>query len=166
MVYVNIKKCRLYQHDYQEWYQKTRLEKTWSNFKDHFTQAFKEPQKSARTSKTEGYAANVQATQANAAIFTKMQQDHTLALANLTTATQANRTLVALLMKKILEISSQVATLTVKLATAQSENACMEKLGHRSAPAEHRYRASNNQTLSNKTLHQYHNVYSRSGHKF
>ena len=108
----------------------------------------------------------MQSAQANATLFTEMQQDHTLVLANIAKATQVDRISVALLMKKILEISSQVATLTVKLATAQSENACMEKLGHHLAPAEHGYRASNNQTPSNKTLHQYRNVYSRSGHKF
>ena len=45
-----------------------------------------------------------------------------LALANIATATQANRTLVALLTKTILELSSQVAHLTVKLATEQIKN--------------------------------------------
>ena len=52
-----------------------------------------------------------------------MQQDYTLDLANLATATQANRTLVALLTKTISGLLSQVATLTAKLATSQSENA-------------------------------------------
>ena len=51
-----------------------------------------------------------------------MHKDHTLALANLATVTQADRTSVALLTKKISEISTQVATLTAKLATAHSEN--------------------------------------------
>ena len=64
----------------------------------------------------------VHAAQSNAALFSEMQQDHTLALANIATATQSNRTSVALLMKKISEISIQVATFTAKLATAQSEN--------------------------------------------
>ena len=52
-----------------------------------------------------------------------MQLDHTLELANLATATQADRTLVTLLMKKISELSGQVELLTSKLATAQAENA-------------------------------------------
>ena len=56
-----------------------------------------------------------------------MQQDHTLALANIATATQADRTSVALLTKMISELSSQVALLTAKLATAQAENAWMKK---------------------------------------
>ena len=51
-----------------------------------------------------------------------MQQYHTLALANLATATQADRTSVALLTRKISELSSQVAQLAAKLATAQAKN--------------------------------------------
>ena len=52
-----------------------------------------------------------------------MQQDHTLALYNIGTATQADRTSVALLTKTISELSGQVALLTAKLATAQAKNA-------------------------------------------
>ena len=77
----------------------------------------KETRRSSRTSKTKGYAENVQSTQANAAFFTEMQQDHTLAQANLATVTQANITLIALLANTIADISNQVYTLTVKLAT-------------------------------------------------
>ena len=36
MVYANIEKCGLYQDDSREWSRKTRLDKTWSNFKDDF----------------------------------------------------------------------------------------------------------------------------------
>ena len=154
MAYENIEKCGLYQHDCREWSRKTRIDKTWSNFKSHLYRAFKETQRSSRTSKTEGYAANVHVAQANAALFTEIQQDHTLALANLATATQANRTLVALLMKTILEISTQVTHLTVKLTTAQAENARLEKSVHRSTPAEHGHQASNNSTPSDPTSSQ------------
>ena len=69
------------------------------------------------------------AAQANAELFTEMQQDHTLALANLATTTQADRTSVALLRKTISELSVQVALLTSKLATAQAKNAWMKKSG-------------------------------------
>ena len=77
----------------------------------------------------------MQVAQANAALFTEMQQDHTPALENLATATQSDRTSVVLLTKTISELSIQVATLTVKLATSQSENARLEKSGHCVAPA-------------------------------
>ena len=123
MAYANIEKCGLYQDDCREWSQKPRLEKTWSNFKAHFERVFKETQIQSRTLKTKGYAANVKSTQVNAEMLTKIQQDHTLALENIATATQADRTLVALLTKTISELSTQVATLTAKLATAHSENA-------------------------------------------
>ena len=42
MAYRNIEKCGLYQDDCREWSQKQSLYKTWSNFKAHFAQAFKE----------------------------------------------------------------------------------------------------------------------------
>ena len=87
----------------------------------------------------------MQTAQSNAALFTKMQQDHTLVLENIATATQAGRTSAALLTKTILELSSQESTLPVKLATAQSKNARLEKSGHSLSLAKHRHRASNNQ---------------------
>ena len=106
------------------------------------------------------------AAQANATILTKMQQYHTLALVNLAIATQSNRTLIALLTNTISDFSSQVATLTAKLATAQSENTHMEKSVHRSAPAQHGHLASSNRTPSYHNLIQDCHVYSRRGHKF
>ena len=85
---------------------KIRCDKTWINFKARFAWDFKENRRYSILSKTEGYAAHVHAAQANAAIITEMHQDHTLALANPATATQANRTPVAPLTKMILELSS------------------------------------------------------------
>ena len=117
MPFAIIQKCELYQDDFREWSRKQRLDKTWSNLKACFTSVFKETRRSSRTSETEGYAANVKSTQANAALFTDMQQDHTMALVNLATATQADRTLVTMLTKTIAELSTQVATLPAKLVT-------------------------------------------------
>ena len=104
--------------------------------------------------------------QENAELFTDMQQDHTLALANLATATQADRTLVALLTKTISELSGQVALLTEKLATAQAENARIKKSGQQSATAWHGHRVSSNTTPSDPNPSQYRNLYSRSGQRF
>ena len=135
MAYANIEKCGLYQDDFREWSQKPRLEKNWSKFKANFARVLKETLRSSRTSNTEGYAANVQSIQANTALFTKMYQELTLALANLVTATQANRTSVALLTKAISYLSTQVTNLTVKLTTAHFENARLKKSGHRFGPS-------------------------------
>ena len=65
----------------------------------------------------------MKSTQSNVVLFTEMQQDYNLALANLAKATQADRTLAALLNKTIAELSTQVSILTAKLATAHSKNA-------------------------------------------
>ena len=62
------------------------------------------------------------AVQANAELFTEMQQDHTLALANIATATQADRTSIVLLKKMISDLSCQVVHLTAKLATKKAKN--------------------------------------------
>ena len=135
MAYSNIDKCGLYQDYCRDWSRKPRSEKTWVKFNTHFARAFKETRRSSRTSRTEGYVAHVHSAQANAELFTEMQQDHTQALANLATATQADKTSVALLTKTISELSSQVALLTAKLATAQAENARMKKSGQQSTTA-------------------------------
>ena len=60
------------------------------------------------------------------ALFTKMQQDHTLALANLATETQSDRTSVVLLTKTITDITTHVSTLTAKLSMAHSKNVHMK----------------------------------------
>ena len=86
-------------------------------------------------------------------------------LVNLAMETQADRTLVALLTETILELLSQVATLSAKLATAQSKNARLEKSSHCSAPAEHGHQASRNTTPSYQKLTQDRNIYSKSGQK-
>ena len=95
-----------------------------------------------------------------------MQQNHTQALANLATATKADRTLVALLTKMISELSSQVALLTTKLATAQAENARTKKSGQKSTTAGYGNQASRNTTLSKTNPPQYRNLHSRSGQRF
>ena len=166
MAYANIEKCGLYQDNCREWSRKTRSDKTWSNFKAHFAWAFKETQISSRIMNPKGYTAHVHSAQANAALFTEMQQDHTLALVILATATQAKRTSVALLTKTTSELSSQVSHLTAKFATAHAGNAHLKKSGHLSTTSEHRHWASSNSTPSDPTSSQDRNLYSRIGQKF
>ena len=121
MAYANIDKCGLYQDDCRKWSRKTQRDKTWGNFKAHFTRAFKETRIPSRTPKTKGYASHGHTAQANMELLTEMQQDHTLALANLVTTTQADRTSVALLTKTISELPGQVSQLREKLATLQAD---------------------------------------------
>ena len=101
MAYANIDKCGLYQDDCRNWSRKPRSETAWVKFKNHFARSFKGTRRSSKKSRTEGYVARVHSAQANAELFTEMQQDHTQALVNLVTATHADRTSVAPLKKTI-----------------------------------------------------------------
>ena len=166
MAYKNIDKFGLYQDDFRKCSRKTQSDKTWGNFKAHFAWAFKETQRPSRILKTKGYVAHVHAAQANEELFTNTKQDRTLALANLATATQADRISVALLTKTISELSGQVALTTAKLSTAQDKNARMKKWGQQSTTAGHGHRASRNLTLLDPNQSQYQNLYSRSGQRF
>ena len=89
-----------------------------------------------------------------------------MALSNLATATQADRTLVALLTKTIADLSSQVTNLTTKLATAQSENACLKRSGHHLDQDNHGYRSANVGAPSDHNPLRDRNIYSESGQKF
>ena len=106
------------------------------------------------------------AAKSNSELFAEMQQDHTLALANLATATQADRTSVVLLTKTISDLSGQVAILTAKLATVQAKNARMKKSGHQATTDGHGNRASRNTTPSEPNPNQDRNLYSQSGQRF
>ena len=160
MVYANIEKYGLYQDNFCDWSRKAKSHKTWGNSKAHLAQSFKETRRSSRTSRTEGYVAQVHDAQAKAELFTKMQQDHTLAIANLTTATQAVRTSVALLTKTISELSGQVVLLTEKLTTAQAVNARMKQSGQQSTTSRFGHRASRNTTPADHNPSQDRNLYS------
>ena len=108
---------------------------------------------------------HVHAAQANTELFTETQQDYTQALANLATATQADRISVALLTKTISNLSSQITLLTAKLATAQVENAQIKKPGQQSTTAGHGHRASSKTTLSETNPPQDCNLYYQSGQR-
>ena len=56
-----------------------------------------------------------------------MKQDHIILLENLATATQAYRTLIAILTKMIAELTEQVTSLTAKLLTAHLDNAYLNR---------------------------------------
>ena len=95
-----------------------------------------------------------------------MQQDHTLALANFGTATQADRTLFALLTKTISELSGPVALLMAKLSTVQDKTMRMKKSGHQSTTAGHGHRVSIKKTPLEPNPSQDRNLYSQRGQIF
>ena len=88
-------------------------DQTWVNFKIAMTIAHQEFRDSQVTTNQAGYHSG------NAAF--ELQQDATLALANLATATAADRSAVANLTTTISTIRQELATATTKLTTARAE---------------------------------------------
>ena len=68
----NVKKPFLYIEDCREWDRKVSTEKTWANFKVHFTRDFKETRKSAKTSQAGGYTVNVDRVNSRAEMFSEI----------------------------------------------------------------------------------------------
>ena len=59
-------------------------------------------------------------------MFTEMQQDHNVALANLATATKADRESASLVSKTISELTTQIASITKQLSDAHIEIAQLQ----------------------------------------
>ena len=115
----------IYPDDCRKWKRKPALDKTLANFKIHFARAFKEAKKLKDTSKDLGYSSHLQSmqprNQTNAEMFSEMQQDHIIALANLATATKSDRESVSLMSKTISKLTTQIATITKQLLEAHIE---------------------------------------------
>ena len=125
IAFTNVNQSNIYPDDCRDWKRKPAHDKTWANFKTHFARAFKEAKKTKDTSKDLGYSAHLQSmqsrNQANAEMFSEMQQDHNIALANLATATKSDRESVSLMSKTISELTTQIATITKQLSEAHIE---------------------------------------------
>ena len=89
-----------------------------------------------------------------------------MALANLATATESNRTSVTLLTQTTVGLTSQFTTLTANLSTAQSDNSRVKRSGNCSAPADHIHCSDNLGETSDQNPLRDRNIYSRSGGKF
>jgi len=110
---------------------------------------------------------NVDDANRNAELISEMQQDHTEALANLATATRSDREAVSLLSKTITELTSQIATLTKNLDTANKTIIVLKSGGNRgggggrsSGPG------TGNRNNNDATDKSDRNVWSRTGQKF
>ena len=115
-----IESTGFYTMDCREWNRTDNAQKTWLNFKIHFSRAFKELRDQSKQAQNIGYRhANTQ-NSANAAIFAEMKQDHSHALENLATATQLDRTTVANVSKTITDLTLQLGQANAKLIEAQS----------------------------------------------
>ena len=110
----------------KEWRRKATADKTWANFKTFFAREFREGQAVSRSSQAGGYA-NFCAPmgQANAAVQEQMQENHTQALANLATATAADRQAVTTLTATNAQLTAELAIATATIATLQKKVAAL-----------------------------------------
>ena len=106
--------------DCRQWNRTEKVQKTWVNFKLHFSRAFRENRDQSRQAQHVGYGQSNTQNSANAAMFAEMTQDHIHALAKLATATQSDHTTVANMSKTIADLTLQLGQANMKLAEAQS----------------------------------------------
>ena len=111
--YMAVFKSGLFFDDCKSWRMKPEGEKTWANFKTHFTDAYTQHRIQQDTMQAAGYHG------ANFA-GTMMQEEAVEALANLATATAADRETMA-------NLTNTVANLTKQLALKEEEIATLKK---------------------------------------
>ena len=111
--------------DCREWNRTDNAQKTWVNFKVHFSRAFRENRDHSRQAQHIGYVNSNTQNLANAAMLAEMTQDHSHAMANLTTATQSDRTTVANMSKTITDLTLTLGQANAKLTEAQSSIATL-----------------------------------------
>ena len=100
--FYTIKASGLFNDDARDWSRMESSEKTWQNFKVHFTRAYNELKETQDTAKSTGYAANVTNTTASA-------------LNNLANAAVADRETMANLTATIHTLSQQLSDTNAKL---------------------------------------------------
>ena len=106
--------------DCREWNRTDKAQKTWVNFKIHFSRAFREIRDQSRQSQHAGYGQSDTQNSAKYAMLAEITQYHSHALANLATATQSDRTTVANMSKTITDLTLKLGQANMKLAEAQS----------------------------------------------
>ena len=111
--------------DCREWNRKDTTQKTWINFKVHFSRAFREHRDKSKQALSIGYGHTNTQNSENAAMFNEMTQDNSYALANLATATQSDRTTVVNMSQVITDHTLQLEQANAKLAEAQSSVAML-----------------------------------------
>ena len=111
--------------DCREWNRKNTTQKTWINFKVHFSRAFREHRDQSKQAQSIGCGHTNTQNSENAAMFAEMTQDHSRALANLATETQLDCTTVANMSQVIADITLQLGKANAKLAESQSSVATL-----------------------------------------
>ena len=116
----------LYHDGAKELRRKSAIDKTWKNFKSFFARELREERSVTCTSQTGGYAQFcAQTDQANATVQQRMQENHTQALANLATATAADRQAVTTLTATNAQLTAELAKVTSTIATLRHKLAAL-----------------------------------------
>ena len=105
-----VERCGFYHEDCRDWKRKAAADKTWTNFKSHFSRAFKEVRESSSSVRTTGSSHYCQReaaerVEAQNAVNTETQ----LALANFVSAATADRDTIASLTKTIAKLSHELS---------------------------------------------------------
>ena len=111
--------------DCREWNRTDTAQKTWVNFKVHFPRTFREHRDQSKQAQSIGYGHASTQNSSNSTMFVEMTQDHSHVLANLTTATQSDRTTVANMSQAITDLTLQLGQANTKRAEAQSSIATL-----------------------------------------
>ena len=109
-----------YTMDCREWNRTDNVQKTWVNFKVHFSRVFRENRDHSRQAEHIVYGHSNTQNSVNSAMLAKMTQDHNHTLANLATATKLYRTTVANMSKTITNLTLPLGQANTKLAESQS----------------------------------------------
>ena len=111
-----IESTGFYTMDCREWNRTDNAQKTWVNFKLHFLWALREIRDQSRHAQHGGYGHSNTQNSANSAMLAEMTQDHSHALANLSTATQSDCTTVANMSRTTADLTLQLGQANMKLA--------------------------------------------------
>ena len=128
--------------DCREWNRTDNAQKTWVDFKLHFLRVFREKRDHSRQAQHAGYGQSNTQNSANAAMLEEMTQDHSHALANIDTATQSDRTMVANMVQTISDLTLQLGQVYIKLAEAQSSIATLTSKLAKTGTRPNRYTTS------------------------
>ena len=119
--YTIVNTTGFYSLDYKNWRHKPALNRTWANVKIFFSEVFKDARDDSLTVQTSGYATNVIQLQEDEVTMPEMQQEMSIALANLVTTTTSDKTAFITLTTTNADLDRQITTLTANLVTTQAK---------------------------------------------
>jgi hypothetical protein len=114
-----VQRTKVYRHSCHEWQRRPQDEKTWQNFKSHFSEAANELREDRTTGQDHGYHQNPTANNAMELFTTETAE----AFANLANATASDRSMMADLMATNKTLLEQLSSLTREVAQLRTASA-------------------------------------------